>query len=281
MLALSLPSSYLCGAAEAAADQAWRALIGPPAEALPALAALGVGAIELADVRGRADAAVVTHALQQVQAAGLVPHAHLWLPRGFDPARPPEPLVAAVRGFDASRDARLRRPAACAVHGHHRDTPDAAAATVRDLRTIDAWLRERGASAALELCRFRPEGPIGATYAEVVDLAAAAGDAIGITWDLGHTTWNHEQGHDVAWPHDAFLQRVRHVHVHAVGATGRTHFPLGSGRAPLTGFVERLRGVGYDGLWDLELYPIRWGGSPAQGRVALETSITFLSEALA
>ncbi len=282
MLALSLPSSYLNDTTDDDAASIWRTMIGRPQQALPYLAGLGVGAIELGDVRGRTDAAAVTQALQVVHDAGLEPHAHLWLPRDFDPSRPPAPLVATVRGLAASGPGRRRQQlAACAVHGHHRDTPDAAAASVRDLRALDPWLRERGARAALEVCRFKPDGPIGGTYAEVTELARAAGDELGITWDLGHTTWNHHAGHDDLWPSEHFLARVRHVHVHAVGANGRTHFALGHGQAPLAGFVERLLAVGYDGLWDLEFYPGRWEGSPSARRRALEGSIARLSEVLA
>lgn len=283
MLALSLPSSYLNDTTDDDAAGAWRTMIGPPEQALPYLAGLGVGAIEIGDVRGRADAGAVTQALQVIHDAGLEPHAHLWLPRDFDPSRPPATLVAAVHGLARTpRSGRLRqRQAACAVHGHHRDTPDAVAASVRDLRALDPWLRERGACAALEVCRFKPGGPIGGTYAEVTELARAAGDEVGVTWDIGHTTWNHRAGHDDLWPDEHFLARVRHVHVHAVGANGRTHFALGHGQAPLAGFVGRLLAVGYDGLWDVELYPGRWQGSPSARRRALEGSIARLSEVLA
>lgn len=280
MLALSLPSSYLSGSTDLDTAFVWHSMLGPPERALPDLAELGVKAIEISDVRGQTEAAVVSRALLTVTDAGLLPHAHLYLPRGFDQARPPEPLIEAVRGLARARNAR-QRLAACAVHGHHRDSPEATAATVRDLRAVDAWLREHGARAALEVCRFRPQGPIGGTYAEVLGLARTAGDGIGLTWDVGHTTWNHQQGFDVAWPEACFLERVRHVHVHAVGDTGRTHFPLCRGRVPLEEFVERLRRVGYDGLWDLELYPLRWSSSPADGRRALEASISRLAEALA
>jgi sugar phosphate isomerase/epimerase len=282
VLALSLPSSYFCGSCSRDVDDAgvWHSLLGPPPGALAQLAELGVHAIEISDVRGRSDAAAVARALQQVIDAGLRPHAHLYLPRGFDPARPPEQLVAAARGLDRSRHLRVGL-AACAVHGHHRDSPDAAAATVRDLRAVDSWLRDHGARAALEVCRYRSQGPFGGTYAETLGLARAAGDGVALTWDVGHTTWNHEQDFDVAWPDAGFLERVRHVHVHAIGETGRTHFPLGRGRVPLEAFVERLRGVGYDGLWGLELYPLRWQSSPADGRRALEASISRLAEALA
>jgi sugar phosphate isomerase/epimerase len=281
VLALSLPSSYLSGTTNDDDACTWHALLGPPAVALGELVGLGVDAIEIGDVRGHVDAATVRTALDVIHGAGLRSHAHLWLPRDFDASQPPPPLVAAVDGIvDARTAAGEGRPTACAVHGHHRDEPDAAAASVRTLGALDGWLRERGARAALEICRFRPQGPIGGTYAETFELACRAGADVGITWDLGHTTWNHLQGHDVLWPDERFLRRVCHVHVHAVGASGRTHFALGEGRAQVDGCVERLRSVGYDGLWDLELYPVRWEGSSSDRRRQLETSIQRLSEVL-
>jgi len=282
VLAVSLPSSYLAGARDDADAILWRAILGPPSRALADLAALGVGAVELADVRGHVDALAVTRSLQVIEDAGLKPHAHLWIPRGFDPMRPPVPLLAAVKGLEhwASVTGRAHC-AACAVHGHRRHDPDAEAASVRDLRELDGWLRRHGACAALEVCRFKPEGPLGATYSEVTALAQAAGPEVGITWDLGHTTWNHLQGFDVEWPDERFLQRVMHVHVHDVGPTGRTHFPLDQARAPLEGFVERLRGIGYAGVWDVELYPNRWEGSASERRRRLEGSVARLAEILA
>jgi sugar phosphate isomerase/epimerase len=280
VLALSLPSRYLTGARDDDTTDLWRAMLGPPSEGLRALAGLGVGAIEVGDVRGENDADVVADALAAVRAAGMRPHAHLWLPPRFSPDGAPATLVAAVRALADPGAA----PAACAIHGHRRNEPDAFATTVRDLCALEPWLRANGASTALEVCRHRPGGPLGGTYAEVMAIVRAAeaalGTTLGVTWDLGHTTWNHLQGCDALWPDEAFLTRVTHVHVHDVGPTGRTHFPLDEGRAPLPGFVERLRGVRYAGTWDLELYPARWPGTAAERRSRLDVSVAVLSEAV-
>ncbi len=281
MLALSLPSRYLTEARDDDTADLWRSMLGPPSEGLRALAALGVGAIEVGDLRGEHDADVVSGALAAVRSAGLRPHAHLWLPERFTPAEAPATLVAAVRALADPGAA----PAACAIHGHKRHEPDAFTTTVRDLCALEPWLRAHGASTALEVCRYRPDGPFGGTYAEVTAVVGAAEDvlgaALGVTWDLGHTTWNHVHGRDGLWPDAAFLARVTHVHVHDVGDTGRTHFPLDEGRVPLSGFVERLRDVGYAGLWDIELYPARWSGTAAERRTRLDASVAVLSEAVA
>ena len=280
MLALSLPSRYLIEARDDDTADLWRAMLGPPSEGLRALAALGIGAVEVGDVRGENDAEVVADALAAVRAAGARPHAHLWLPERFTPDAAPATLVATVRALADP----VHAPAACALHGHRRHEPDAFAATVRDLCALEPWLRTHGTSSALEVCRDRPDGPLGGTFAEVTAVVRAAEDALGaalgVTWDLGHTTWNHLNGRDALWPDEAFLTRVTHVHVHDVGATGRTHFPLDEGRVPLSGFVERLRDVGYAGLWDLELYPERWPGTAAERRRRLDVSIAALTEAV-
>lgn len=280
MLALSLPSRYLIEARDDDTADLWRAMLGPPIEGLRALAALGVGAVEVGDVRGENDVDVVSDALAAVRSAGLRPHAHLWLPERFAADEAPATLAATVEALAVPGAA----PAACAIHGHRRHEPDAFSATVRDLCALEPWLRAHGASTALEVCRDRPEGPVGGTFAELKAVVDAAEDvlgaALGVTWDLGHTTWNHLHGRDALWPDAAFLTRVTHVHVHDVGDTGRTHFPLDAGRAPLRGFVERLGDVGYAGLWDLELYPERWPGSATERRSRLDVSVAVLREAV-
>jgi len=291
VLAVSLPSRYLSGAANDANDVAlWRALLGPAEAGLARLAALGVRAIEVSDVRGAADADTVAAAMRAIAAAGLRAHAHLWAPRGFDPNEPPAPLLRAAEGVGASdgvggdgvaADAAL---AACAVHGHRRHHDGAFETTVAALVALEPWLHERGLRSALEVCRFKDDGPLGGTYAEVIALAEAAeaalGDELGLTWDLGHTTWNHQQGFDALWPPEAFVRRVAHVHIHDVADNGRTHAPLDIGRAPLAEFVARLRAHGYRGLWDLELYPERWSGDANERRSRLEASIARLSDAV-
>lgn len=284
MLALSLTSRYLTGTRDDDPTDLWRALLGTPDEGLARLSSLGVAAIEVGDVRDASDTSVAAEALAAVRRAGLRPHAHLWLPDGFDADRPPATLERTVRAVGASVDGASARPAACAVHGRKRHEPDASKATVRDLTRLEPWLRAAGVTAALEVCRYRPEGPFGGTYAEVTAVVRAAedllGTPLGVTWDIGHTTWNHLQGHDSQWPDEAFTTRVAHVHVHDVGASGRTHFPLDEGRAPLALFVERLKGVGYDGLWNLELYPERWPGTVNERRDRLVASIATLVEAV-
>lgn len=284
MLALSLPSSYLGGAASDAAAALWTDLLGPPERALTHLASLGVQAIEVSDVRGAADAERVVAAMATIRAAGLRPHAHLWAPAGFDPEQPPRPLAVAVDAVSQRGAVDVQRGAACALHGHRRHDDDAYGATVAALTRLEPWLRAQGVRSALEICRFKPQGPLGGTYAEVLALVAAAEPApgaLGVTWDLGHTTWNHAQGFDAAWPPAAFLERVAHVHVHDMDDTGQTHHPLDQGRVPLQGFVERLRSVGYAGSWDLELYPERWGGEVAERRRRLDDSVARLAEAIA
>jgi len=280
VLALSLPSRYLTGARDDETADLWRAMLGPPGEGLAALAGLGIGAVEVGDVRGETDADAVSEALAAVRVAGLRLHAHLWLPERFTPEGAPPTLIAAVRALAERGGA----PPACAIHGHRRHEPDAFATTVRDLCALEPWLRANGAATALEVCRDRPGGPFGGTYAEVTAVVHAAeallGTTLGVTWDVGHTTWNHLQERDALWPDEAFLTRVTHVHVHDVGPTGRTHFPLDEGRVSLAGFVERVRHVGYAGLWNLELYPERWPGAVAERRRRLDDSVAVLTEAV-
>lgn len=281
MLALSLPSGYLTGSEDGDDTLRWRALLGVPAEGIATLAGWGVEVIEVGDLRGSVDDGTVRAAFDAIAAAGLRPHAHLWLPPDLAQHGPPETLV---RAADAVGRGPREAPAACALHAHKRHREGAFDATVADLRALEPWLRARGLSSALEVCRYRPEGPLGGTFAEVVALVEAAEEhldtPLGVTWDLGHTCWNAQQGHDRSWPDERFLRRVTHVHVHDLAESGRTHFPLDEGRAPLEGMVDRLRGVGYAGLWDLEVYPERWPDDDARARARLEASLTRLLDAV-
>ena len=294
MLAISLPSGYLTGAEDGDDVACWRAMLGTPEQGLATLRHWGVEAVEVGDLRGDVDVTDVHAAFAAIAAAGLRAHAHLWIPPNVTTHGPPATLEHAARlltsdataanvGANAGPHAPQAPRGACAVHGYKRHQADALEATVADLAALEPWLRERGLASALEICRYRPEGPLGGTYAEVVALVEAAeqrcGVPLGVTWDLGHTTWNALQGHDRLWPDDAFLRRVAHVHVHDVAASGRTHFPLDEGRVDLAGMIERLRAVGYAGLWDLELYPERWPDVDANARARLEASLACLHEA--
>lgn len=281
MLALSLPSGYLTGAEDGDDVARWRAILGEPAEGLALVRRWGVVCIEVGDLRGSVAAETVRAAVTAIAAAGLTPHAHLWLPPDIGRHGVPAALASAVAAVGSGPPSA---PAACALHGHKRHEEDAAQRSVDDLCALEPWLRAHGTSSALEVCRYRPQGPLGGTYDEVVDLIEAAeariDRALGATWDLGHTAWNALVGHDREWPDERFLHRVTHVHVHDLAESGRTHFPLDEGRVPLDGMIERLQAVGYAGWWDLEVYPERWPDDPPRARERLQASLERLGEAI-
>jgi sugar phosphate isomerase/epimerase len=87
---------------------------------------------------------------------------------------------------------------------------------------------------------------------------AVAHPALGICWDFGHAFFNYRSGLISAEPPDTFLQKVIHTHIHDLGPTGTTHFPLREGVVPLARNCELLRFAGYDGVYNLELEPARY-----------------------
>lgn len=81
---------------------------------------------------------------------------------------------------------------------------------------------------------------------------------VDICWDMGHYYSNVlTQKEAGALPSEAFLRRVRHTHIHAVGTQGM-HLPFSLGELPLIPYLTALTAVGYDGVANAELSPSRF-----------------------
>ena len=58
-----------------------------------------------------------------------------------------------------------------------------------------------------------------------------------------------------------FVAGVIHTHLHDLAADGQTHWPFSEGRVPRWQHTwDALRGVGYQGVFNLEMYPAVGGG---------------------
>lgn len=113
---------------------------------------------------------------------------------------------------------------------------------------------------ALELNRKR-SGRIdpGSTFQGVLEMVEAVDDSrLGICWDMGHTLANFNNGLSEMIPTIDFLKLVIHTHIHDVSDEGKTHFPLTCGRLPLRECVSALEGLGYNGIYNLELGVDHW-----------------------
>jgi sugar phosphate isomerase/epimerase len=133
---------------------------------------------------------------------------------------------------------------------------------------------------ALELNRAKGVADPANTYAATADLCARIDrERVGICWDWGHGYHNILEGSMEPDLPEAFLERVIHTHIHGVGPTGRTHWPLDRGRLPLEQYAAALLDRGYRGVFTLELSPERFSSEGPVGPSFLD-SISLLKNAL-
>jgi len=97
--------------------------------------------------------------------------------------------------------------------------------------------------------RGEPLMRIGDTCAELLAVAADSGE--GVCWDTGHYTLSIARHDDPEPPPEAFLRRVRHVHLHDV-VDGRDHRPITRDSIRIRALVERLLATGFAGTITLE-----------------------------
>lgn len=82
---------------------------------------------------------------------------------------------------------------------------------------------------------------------------------LGICWDMGHLYSNLLFGNEIdlklgSTPPKEFIKKVYHTHIHGLNDEGITHYPLTEDyRLPIASYVDALKGVGYEGVYNLEL----------------------------
>lgn len=276
----TLPMDFLTGNMEAKNMDLWAGMYGTPTACLEAIKELGVTSIELRGVTKHTRPAQLREAMEVILDSGLMPTIHAWLPRDF----------AVLRALLDEADAALyrhgvKRVVPVTVHGYSygESTPEEEAAedTVLGLKTLrsELWGRDTLFIAAFEICRDKGFGGVGNSFASVYQIAREAGfKDLGICWDVGHSLSNHlYQGH-VLMPPAEFIKEVVHTHIHGVGTNKRTHAYFSPGDSYIADCVGVLMDVGYQGIYNLELYPDRWGESPAVSRAKFEETIRALGE---
>lgn len=88
------------------------------------------------------------------------------------------------------------------------------------------------------------------TRADVRRLVEQVGDPrVGICWDLGHDVLSGSTG----VPEPAWLELVRHVHLHDIDEQGQDHAPLIFGHVPSAEWLGPLVAAGYAGVVTLEI----------------------------
>ena len=133
---------------------------------------------------------------------------------------------------------------------------------------------------SLEINRYHGVENPGTTYAGLLAMAQQLNSAeTGFCWDMGHTQSSVQQHRLSATPPPAFVRKVIHTHIHGLSPDGDTHRPLTGSNAHIVSGVNMLRSSGYKGLYNLELYPVRWGSNKTV-RAEIMDSIHCLHEIL-
>lgn len=281
LIGFSLPPDYL-NAVPGDAGDLFTTLWGPFQKAVVPLREKGVASIELRMIRPGDDVEAVNAAIGKVFASDL----HLTL-HGLLPAQESDPCDPAAFPLWGVADQVRDRQGETMVTVHARFDRDPSASvdalltrTVDDLKALAEETRRRRAPFryALEISKFKKKADPSFTWDQVAEMAARVEDPlVGICWDFGHAFFNVRAGLIPEIPPQAFLQQVVHTHIHDLGPTGQTHWPLTEGRLPLADWCRRLLQSGYRGALNLEPEPQRYEQEANVGERLLE-SIPLLAQ---
>lgn len=278
-IGMSLRLSYLAGDS----SHPSYALFGPPATFLPELAQRGIGSIEVRAISSNTTPETAQRAIAAIRASGQQVTVHGSL--GWDADHPvTSALAVALAALDGHQAQTTVVVHALANGPDQCDQDELARRTVTNLQAMQQHFIDTGHEVCLVLENTRAqEGRCdpGMRFEGVVDMIRHTNTpGLGICWDFGHGLASHRIDLDSAEPPPNFLQRVRHTHIHDLGPSGRTHWPLTEGRLPLHRFVSLLQKAGYCGIWNLEIEPERFLDEPAVADRVLD-SIQILAHAVA
>jgi sugar phosphate isomerase/epimerase len=251
-------------------------------------AAAGLGGIGIWELKLGDDRAGDAGALELLDASGLerasaVPTVPSILPLPLlggpeDPAERVEAFCASLERLAPFRPGGI----VCLTgSGEGRDPDEAREIVVEGLRTIAGEAERLGLSIALEPYQREDGGPwtIVSTIPEAVGLIEDAGEplALGLQFDTWHL-WNTETLlEDIASEHDRFVGV--HVSGYRVPTRGFADRALpGDGAGNLPEILRALDAVGWDGLYDIEIfsddgtfgdeYPDSFWAAPAEETLA-------------
>jgi sugar phosphate isomerase/epimerase len=112
---------------------------------------------------------------------------------------------------------------------------------------------------ALEINRYRGADSPATTNVGLIEIAKRLeGAEIGFCRDFGHARFSFLQEKLPPAPPAEFLSNVYHTHIHGLSTEGQTHWPLSEDCGYLVSDISRLDSYGFDGVYNLELYPTRW-----------------------
>lgn len=259
-IGMSLATRYLSGDTETLETR----LFGRPEMFLETLARSGVDSIEMRTISADTPPQTALNALERVWAAGLEVTIHGTLPPLSAGSNWQEALPGFIKAVERLAEHDPHSPCPVTVHAYstHGYAPETLAkSTAERLTAMAEWLdtEQLPVELMLELNRAKNSPDPSTTYEGVLSMhEQVAHRRLGICWDFGHTYANVRNGLMNSTPPPDFVRAVGHTHIHDLGATGRTHWPLDEGRLPLSDYVRSLRETGYNGVWNLELSPDRF-----------------------
>lgn len=262
LLGMSLPFVYLTGKSQTA----FEALLGPADVGLAQLKNRGVNSIEIRAAQPHDDPDLAELAAQRVWDAGLELSIHGGLP-AFPIQTPFEtsyPLLHRLAGL-LNQQGKIA-PVAIHAYQHKTTAPDQLAQqTVAAFGYITTLCKEQNLPFrfALELNRTKQLMDPANTYESVLAMHDQINHPnVGLCWDFGHGYSNYTNGLIAEHPPVSFLKSVIHTHIHDLAPHGKTHWPLTERRLPLQAYVDLLKSVNYQGVWNMELDPERYKDQP-------------------
>ncbi|MCK9526699.1 MAG: sugar phosphate isomerase/epimerase [Limnochordia bacterium] len=264
-IGLTLPIDFLTDNAKCPSDVLWTEMFSTASSCLTYLGDQGVRSIEINKLTESTSPKLIRQAVDVILRSGLEVTFHGWLPQDTRPGEMPglfEAAETALVGHDITSAIPLT------IHGHHVLEPlsqeQATTKTVADLTNfVEAFAGRRSLFVpTLEICRAKLGGPVGVTYSELLAIAGQITSVpLSFCWDMGHSQINHtRQGH-LPFPEPEFIKRTIHTHIHDINPDGSTHGPLLGTDGYLKTSLTMLRDGGYQGVYNLELYPLRWSDS--------------------
>ncbi len=255
---LSLRLPYVAGS-----EGGFRDILGDPVPLLAELKAAGLAPIEIQGLPPTLQSDILVGALERVYEAGLGITFHSQLP-AWELGQPlpkfhePSPaVVAALQRFGTIIPAVVH-----AYTSREQDWDLLVKRSIEAIRAMATFYKTHDVPlrVALEINRFKGAVTPDVRYEGILEMADSfEEDELGLCWDMGHTQSSIMQRQLPIVPPQDFVNQVIHTHMHDIGENGRTHFPLVSACDHLKNGIQRLTASGYSGVYNLELYPDRWG----------------------
>lgn len=263
-IGFSLPIQYLLGTDNGGSNSGYSDWLGEPDAFLGELKQHGVNTIEIQGVAPPSFDGSLLTAMRRIACAGMgfTFHSHLPTASGQasrlcrSPLRSPD-TIAFLK--------KLNARTIMVVHAFQTagvKQKVLVKSSVQGLRALVESIRRDSLPirVAVEINRYHGTDGPGVTYDGLIEIGKHFNnDEVGFCWDMGHTQSSVLQGKLPSEPPSEFLSRVIHVHVHDLSPDGDTHWPLTANCPHLKAGIRRLNISGYTGIYNLELYPGRWG----------------------